>query len=144
MRREDFRRKFGRAGSARGRRGRVPSGNTSSKPGSTTSPTTTAGWKRSKPARKWACCTRTATSWSVEASNNYEYLSEPFEIASGLWLPVGSYRFNEVEARYQLGPQRKANGNLWVGGGQFYDGTRTQVGYRGRIELTRGSASSPA
>jgi hypothetical protein len=28
------------------------------------------------------------------------------------------------------------NGAVWVGGGQFFDGTRTEVGYRGRIEVT--------
>lgn len=74
--------------------------------------------------------------WRVEASNNYEYLSEAFEIEDGLLLPTGSYRFSEVEVRYQMGPQRRLNGSVWVGGGEFYDGTRTQVGYRGRVELT--------
>ncbi len=74
--------------------------------------------------------------WRVEATNNFEHLSEAFEIASGVLLPVGGYRYNEVEARYQLGPQRRLTGSLYAGGGQFFDGTRTQVGYRGRIELT--------
>ena len=41
--------------------------------------------------------------WRVEARNNYEYLDEPFEIADGLFLPVGGYRFNEVEGRYTIG-----------------------------------------
>jgi hypothetical protein len=35
-----------------------------------------------------------------------------------------------------MGPQRKVSGFFMAGGGQFLDGTRTQVGYRGRIELT--------
>ena len=74
--------------------------------------------------------------WRVEYRNNYEYLDEPFEIADGLFIPVGGYRFNEVEARYQIGPQRRVNGNVWASGGQFYDGTRSEIGYRGRIELT--------
>ena len=74
--------------------------------------------------------------WRVEATSNFEYLDEPFEIASGVFLPVGGYRFTEVEGRYQLGPQRKATGFLVVGGGQFYDGTRRQIGYRGRVELS--------
>jgi len=74
--------------------------------------------------------------WRVEFRNNYEYLDEPFEITEGLFLPVGGYRFNEVEARYTIGPQRKINGTFWAGGGQFFDGTRQEVGYRGRIEIT--------
>ena len=32
--------------------------------------------------------------------------------------------------------QRRINGTAWVGGGQFFDGTRTEVGYRGRVEVT--------
>ena len=74
--------------------------------------------------------------WRFAFKNNYEYLDEPFEISEGLFLPVGGYRFNEVEARYQIGPQRRVNGSLWAGGGQFFDGTRTEVGYRGRIGVT--------
>ncbi len=74
--------------------------------------------------------------WRVEVKNSYEYLDEPFEISDGVVLPVGGYRFNEVEARYTVGPQRRVNGWFWAGGGQFYDGRRTKVGYRGRIEIT--------
>jgi hypothetical protein len=74
--------------------------------------------------------------WRFTFRNNDEFLDEPFEIVEGMFLPVGGYRFNDVEARYQIGPQRKVNGSLWAGGGQFFDGTRTEVGYRGRIEVT--------
>jgi len=28
------------------------------------------------------------------------------------------------------------NGTVWAGGGQFFDGTRREVGYRGRVEVT--------
>jgi len=45
--------------------------------------------------------------WRFEFKNNYEYLDEPFEIVDGLFLPVGGYRFNDVEAQYTIGPQRK-------------------------------------
>jgi len=77
-----------------------------------------------------------ADEWRVEFRNNYEYLDEPFEIADGLFLPVGAYRFNDAEASYTIGPQRKVNGTILAGGGQFFDGTRTVLGYRGRIEVT--------
>jgi hypothetical protein len=81
--------------------------------------------------------------WRLEFKNNYEYLDEPFEISSGVVLPVGGYRFNEVEARYNVGPQRRLNGFLWAGGGEFFDGTRTEVGYRGRAEITSKLALEP-
>jgi hypothetical protein len=82
--------------------------------------------------------------WRVEVTNNYELLDEPFEVGDDVELPVGAYRFTEVEARYQLGPQRKVNGSLMVGGGQFYGGTRRQVGYRGRIEISPRLGLEPA
>jgi hypothetical protein len=74
--------------------------------------------------------------WRFQFKNNYEYLDEPFEISAGLFLPVGGYRFNDVEGHYTIGPQRKVNGTVSAGGGEFFDGTRTEVGYRGRIEVT--------
>jgi hypothetical protein len=74
--------------------------------------------------------------WQVQARNSYEYLDEPFEIADGITLPVGGYRFTDAEAMYMIGPQRRVNGAVWAGGGQFFDGTRTEIGYRGRIGVT--------
>jgi hypothetical protein len=74
--------------------------------------------------------------WRLQVKNNYEYLDEPFEIVEGLFLPVGAYRFNDAEAMYMIGPQRRVNGAVWAGGGQFFDGTRTEIGYRGRVGVT--------
>jgi hypothetical protein len=81
--------------------------------------------------------------WRLAFTNNYEHLDEPFEISKGLYLPMGSYRFNHVDARYQIGPSRRINGTITAGGGQFYNGTRTQVGYRGRVELSSRLAVEP-
>jgi hypothetical protein len=53
-----------------------------------------------------------------------------------VFVPSGGYRFTDVEARYTMGPSRRITGSISAGAGQFYDGTRTQLGYRGRIELT--------
>lgn len=74
--------------------------------------------------------------WRVEFKNSYEHLDEPFEIADGVTLPVGAYRFNDVEGRYTIGPQRRVNGTVFAGGGEFFDGTRSEVGYRGRVGVT--------
>ena len=81
--------------------------------------------------------------WRVEFTNTYEYLDEPFEIADGVILPVGGYRFDAGEARYTIGPQRRLNGTLSAGAGGFFDGTRAQVGYRGRAEITSRLAIEP-
>ena len=137
LRREDFRRNFGMFRFSPRPAGPVGrSGSTSSRRASITSPTPTAGSRRSWRRRRPAMDLQNGDEWRVEFKNNYEYLDEPFEIAEGLFLPVGAYRFNDVEARYTIGPQRKVNGTVWAGGGQFFDGTRTEVGYRGRIEVT--------
>jgi hypothetical protein len=74
--------------------------------------------------------------FSVEASDIYEYLDEPFEVSDGVTIPVGGYGFREMRASYRLGPQRTVSGNLSASFGGFFDGTRSEVGYRGRVELT--------
>lgn len=81
--------------------------------------------------------------WSTDFTDNHEVLDEEFEIADGVILPVGSYRFREVQTRYRLGPARRVSGSLSAGYGQFYNGTRTEVGYRGRLEIAPQLAVEP-
>lgn len=73
--------------------------------------------------------------WSTDLTDNHEVLDEEFEITDGVILPVGSYRFREVQTRYRLGPARRISGSLSAGYGRFYNGTKTEVGYRGRLEI---------
>ncbi len=69
--------------------------------------------------------------------NSYEYLDEDFEISDGIFIPIGGYSFQSVEASYRLGPQHRVSGRLNAGYGSFYGGMRTEVGYQmGRIEVT--------
>jgi len=56
--------------------------------------------------------------------------------AAGVRLAPAGYAFDEVEMTYRLGPQRRFAGNLQVVRGAFYSGTRTEVAYSGRIEVT--------
>lgn len=79
----------------------------------------------------------------LDVSHSYEFLDESFEIGSGVVLPVGGYRFSEVSADYQLGPQRRVNGWITAGGGQFYDGSRLEAGYRGRVEVSPALSVEP-
>lgn len=51
-------------------------------------------------------------------------------------LAPGGYGFNDVNALYGLGPQRRLGGDLRVIRGSFYSGTRTELSYSGRVELT--------
>ncbi len=69
-------------------------------------------------------------------NRNYEALTNPFEISKGVTLAPGGYGFNDLNALYRLGPQRRLAGDLRVIRGTFYSGTRTEVSYSGRVELT--------
>jgi hypothetical protein len=74
--------------------------------------------------------------WSLDYSRNYEFLPEAFEIATGVTLPVGVYRFQDLRSSYNFGPQRKIVGNVAFQTGSFFNGDRTELGYTGRVELS--------
>lgn len=81
--------------------------------------------------------------WSLEGSETYERLDAPFRIAGDVTIPAGDYRFREGRTNYRLGPQRRVSGFLNASWGEFYDGERTQAGYRGRIEVTPAFSVEP-
>jgi hypothetical protein len=78
-----------------------------------------------------------------EYSDDYELLRDPFSIVSNVTIASGGYDFREVRTQYQLGPQRHVNGRLKLSSGTFYDGTKTEAGYQGRVELTPRLAVEP-
>lgn len=73
---------------------------------------------------------------NVNFTHDYEHLYEEFEISDGVILPIGDYSFDRLRAGVWLGGQRRISG--WVGGefGSFYGGDRTELSWRGRIEVT--------
>lgn len=75
-------------------------------------------------------------SWSVEYERNLEVLPGPYEIQRGIVIPVGSYGFTTVRAGYAFGPQRRVSGTVNVAHGGFYAGDRTDVVYRGRVDVS--------
>jgi hypothetical protein len=72
----------------------------------------------------------------VEATRTLEALDEEFEIGKALFVPVGTYQFHQVRATYTFGPQRPFNGSITTRRGSFYDGTLTELTWRGRVEFT--------
>ena len=44
---------------------------------------------------------------NVTYTRNYEYLAAPFQIATGVKIPVGGYHFSEGRAAMSFGNQRK-------------------------------------
>jgi hypothetical protein len=74
--------------------------------------------------------------WNVDYESNYEFLAEPFNVYPGFFIPVGGYDFQNLRMSYQLGPQRKVSGRVTYQLGGFFDGTRNEWSYRGRIETS--------
>ena len=74
--------------------------------------------------------------WQMEVTDAYERLDEEFEPADGVVIPVGGYDSVELRTSYRLGPQRRLSGTVNASRAGYYDGRRTEVGYRGRVEVT--------
>ena len=70
-------------------------------------------------------------------TDTYEYLKQPFEIASDVTIPVGGYDFTNTRMVYGLGQQRIISGGLTFDRGEFFGGEWTSVGwFRGRVNLS--------
>ena len=70
-------------------------------------------------------------------ADNYEFLARPFEPGGDVVLPVGGYRFRDVEATYAVGAQRRLTGIVTVRAGEYFDGDIRSIGFsRGRVALT--------
>ena len=70
-------------------------------------------------------------------TRSYEFLEQPFRIAPGVTIPVGGYGFQDVQASFSFGQQRRLSGRVSVQHGSFFSGDKTTVGVnQGRLELT--------
>ncbi len=76
-------------------------------------------------------------------TRSYEFLDQPFRIASDVTIPVGGYRFQDVELLYSFGLQRRLSGGLGIQHGSFFGGEKTTArlglgGFRrsGRLEVS--------
>ncbi len=61
----------------------------------------------------------------------YEFLLQPFEVAQGVTLPAGSYRFNRMRGEYQSSNHRRWEFGTTTWFGSFYDGRLRCCRYRG-------------
>ena len=76
----------------------------------------------------------TSDSFGVTVNDNYELLEVPFSPGGDVTIPVGGYAFNDIEASYSIGAQRRVNGTVSVLRGGYFNGNITTVGFRrGRI-----------
>jgi hypothetical protein len=88
---------------------------------------------------------QTSDQFRVTVANNYEFLPNPFPIATGVTLPVGGYETTNVTTTLQLGQQRRISGTVTVERGSFYSGDKTTVGLsRGRLNLSSQLSIEPS
>jgi hypothetical protein len=73
--------------------------------------------------------------WSTDYTRNYELLEAPFEISKGVIIVPGGYSFQDLRSEYYLGPER-VSGRIFGSRGTFYDGTRSEIGFNGRVDMT--------
>jgi len=81
--------------------------------------------------------------WTVEATRNYERLTSRFEIGENVFVPSGEYTFNQVRGTYTLGTQRSVSGSITAARGSFYNGTLSEVTWRGRVSVSRQFYAEP-
>jgi hypothetical protein len=81
--------------------------------------------------------------WNVDVLDGYELLKESFDPIDGITIPVGEYRAVATTTSYRLGPQRRISGWIEAGHAGYYEGHRTEFGYRGRIEVSPRFALEP-
>jgi hypothetical protein len=74
--------------------------------------------------------------WGVDVTRNFERLVNRFEVGRALFAPVGEYEFTQLRASYTFGFQRPVSGTLTAARGGFYDGTLTELTWRGRADLS--------
>ena len=77
-------------------------------------------------------------------TDTLEGLVRPFEIASGVTIPVGTYPFGNLRTAFSLGQQRPISGTVFVEQGGFWEGDKTSFGFSGgRVKLTPQLAIEP-
>jgi hypothetical protein len=83
--------------------------------------------------------------FNIEVNRNYEFLTLPFQVSRGIFIPAGGYAFNDVQFGYNFGSQRRVSGNLSLTRGEFYDGDITTLGVsQGRVSLTKRFSIEPS
>jgi hypothetical protein len=81
---------------------------------------------------------------AVVATRQYERLPLDFTIARGVVVPAGAYRYQTLNASYNLAPRRMVSGSASASYGSFYDGTRTTARYSGRVGVSPYFAIEPS
>ena len=72
----------------------------------------------------------------VQYNDIFEFLPEEFEISDDVILPVGEYRFQDLEFAYTFGPQRPLPSTIRYQTGGFWSGNLDTLSFNGRVEIS--------
>lgn len=72
--------------------------------------------------------TQSGENLTLDATQRFERLEDPFAIRPDATIPLGDYTFNTVRAAFSTNGSRSVSANASVSVGEFYDGTRRQYG----------------
>jgi hypothetical protein len=82
--------------------------------------------------------------FNLAYNNYYELLDAPFNIATGVRLPVGAYNFQDGQVSYTLQNTHQLSGTVSLARGSFYNGDKTTLGLSGgRLKVTPRIALEP-
>ena len=85
---------------------------------------------------QFAIAFQSSDEFNMTYTSGYELLPRPFQIATGIILPVGGYNSSQARMEFNAGQQRPVSGELWIERGLFYSGHRTATGIStGRMHL---------
>ena len=73
---------------------------------------------------------------TIEYTRTFEWIPTSFAITRGVTIVPGAYHFQDLKATYQLGNQHRVSGTFTLARGSFWGGTKTEAGYRGRVEIS--------
>ena len=83
-------------------------------------------------------------SLTFEYARDYDFIPEPFEIASGVTVPVDGYVYQNVLASYELGRQHRVSGSVSIEYGSLYGGTKRTLELSGaRVDFSPQFAIEP-
>lgn len=71
--------------------------------------------------------------FEIQYGHEYELLPQDFRIATGVTVPAGGYESDNVEMSYNVAGQRKISGRATAAHASFYEGTKSEARYSGRI-----------
>ena len=74
-------------------------------------------------------------SWTVAYNRDFEFLALPFEVPENT-IAAGPYHTATLRGGYTLGTQRRISGEISAARGGFYGGDRTDLAYRGRLDVS--------